>query len=151
VDGGLIVLAEGVLRLLAQWSSPEAPALLVIEDLHWAGRETLEVIEYLADHAPGHAALIVATLRDDEPGPGGELVSALWAHRAVQQTPLSPLDPAQSEVMLRECLSAASLLPDLVPAGDKPACGRRANAPDPDRGSGAFSMSCDITPGWLPR
>jgi DNA-binding CsgD family transcriptional regulator/tetratricopeptide (TPR) repeat protein len=116
VDGGLMIVAEGVLRLMAEWSSPDAPALLVIEDLHWADRETLEVLEYLADHASGHAALIVATLRDDEPGPGGELVSALWARRAVQQIPLSPLDPAQSEVMLRECLSAASLLPDLVDA-----------------------------------
>lgn len=116
VDGSLIVLAEGVLRLLAEWSSPDAPALLVVEDLHWADRETLEVIEYLADHAAGNAALIVATLRDDEPGPGAELVSALRARRAVRQIPLSPLDAAQSEVMLRECLSTASLLPDLVDA-----------------------------------
>ncbi|MGD0605116.1 MAG: AAA family ATPase, partial [Streptosporangiaceae bacterium] len=61
-DGGLMVLAEGVLRLLAEWSSPEAPALLVIEDLHWADRETLEVLEYLADHLPGQAAIVVATL-----------------------------------------------------------------------------------------
>jgi DNA-binding CsgD family transcriptional regulator/tetratricopeptide (TPR) repeat protein len=116
LDGGLIVLAEGVLRLMVEWSSPHAPALLVIEDLHWADRETLEVLEYLADHLSGHAALIVATLRDDEPGPGDELVSALWARRAVQPISLSPLDAVQSEVMLRECLSAASLLPELVNA-----------------------------------
>ena len=116
LDGGVIVLAEGVLRLMAEWSSAGAPALLVIEDLHWADRETLEVLEYLADHLSGQAALVVATLRDDEPGPGGELVSALWARRAVQPIFLSPLDPAQSEVMLRECLAAASLLPDLVDA-----------------------------------
>jgi hypothetical protein len=81
-----------------------------------ADREMLEVIEYLADHLSGHTALIAATLRDDEPGPGGELVSALWARRAVLPISLSPLDPAQSEVMLRECLSAASLLPELVDA-----------------------------------
>lgn len=115
-DGGLIVLAEGVLRLMVEWSSPDAPALLVIEDLHWADRETLEVIEYLADHLSGYAVLVVVTLRDDEPGPGGELVSALWARRVVQPIFLSPLDPAQSEVMLRECLRATSLLPDLVDA-----------------------------------
>ena len=116
VDGGMLVLAEGVLRLLVEWSSPDAPALLVIEDLHWADRETLEVIEYLADHVSGHPAVVVATLRDDEAGPGGELVSALWARRAIQPISLSPLDPAQSEVMLRECLSAATLLPGLVDA-----------------------------------
>lgn len=116
LDGGLIVLAEGVLRLLVEWSSSDAPALLVIEDLQWADRETLEVIEYLADNLPGHAVLVVATLRDDEPGLGGELVSALWARRAVQPISLFPLDPAQSEVMLRECLSATSLLPELIDA-----------------------------------
>ena len=116
VDGGLMVLAEGVLRLMVEWSSPDAPALLVIEDLHWADRETLEVLEYLADHVSGHAALVVTTLRDDEPGPGTELVSALWARRAVHPIFLSPLDPAQSEVMLRECLSAGTLQPDLVEA-----------------------------------
>lgn len=116
VDGGLMVLAEGVLRLLVEWSSPDAPALLIIEDLQWADRETLEVVEYLADHVAGHPALVVATLRDDEAGPGGELMSALWARRAVQPISLSPLDPAQSEVMLRECLNAATLLPDLVDA-----------------------------------
>jgi DNA-binding CsgD family transcriptional regulator len=116
LDGGLIVLAEGVLRLMVEWSSPGAPALLVVEDLHWADRETLEVIEYLADHLSGHAVLVVATLRDDEPGPGDELVSALWARRAIQPISLAPLDPAQSEVMLRECLSATTVLPDLVDA-----------------------------------
>ncbi len=116
VDDGLIVLAEGMLRLLVEWSSPDAPALLVVEDLHWADRETLEVIEYLADHVSGHAALVVVTLRDDEPGPGGELMTALWARRTVQPISLSPLDPAQSEAMLRECLSVTSLLPELIDA-----------------------------------
>jgi DNA-binding CsgD family transcriptional regulator len=115
-NGGAIVVAEGVLRLMAEWSSPDAPALLLIEDLHWADRETLEVIEYLADHLSGSFALVVATLRDDEPGPGGELVSALWARRAVRAIGLSPLDTAQSEVMLRACLSDASLPPELVDA-----------------------------------
>jgi len=116
LDGAPIVLAEGVLRLMVERSSPETPALLVIEDLHWADRETLEVLEYLADHLPGQAVVVVATMRDDEPGPGGELVSALWARRAVQLVSLSPLDPAQSQIMLRECLGDASLPPDLADA-----------------------------------
>src|SRR5215469_7479432 len=115
-QGGLMVLAEGVLRLMVEWSSPEAPALLAIEDVHWADRETLEVIEYLADHVSGQAVLVVVTLRDDEPGAGSELMSALRARRVVHHISLPPLDPAQSSVMLRECLSAATLLPELVDA-----------------------------------
>lgn len=89
-DGGLIVLAEDVLRLMAEWLSPDASALLLIEDLQWADRETLEVIEHLADHLSGQPVLVVATLRDDEPGPGGELVWVLRARRAVQPISLSP-------------------------------------------------------------
>src|SRR5262249_10254399 len=111
-QGGLMVLAEGVLRLMVEWASSNAPALLVIEDVQWADRETLEVIEYLADHVSGHGALVVVTLRDDEPGPGSELVSALRARRLVQDVWLPPLDPAQAMVMLQECLSAATLLPE---------------------------------------
>lgn len=112
-DSGLIVLAEGMLRLMVEWSSPDAPALLIVEDLHWADRETLEVLEYFADHVSGHSALVVVTLRDEEPGPGSELVAALWARRAVQPISLSPLDLAQCEAMLKECLRATSL-PDLA-------------------------------------
>src|SRR5215831_14600509 len=113
-DGGLMVLAEGVLRLMVEWSSAETPALLAIEDVHWADRETLEVIEYLADQLSGHAVLVVVTLRDDEPGPGSELVSALLARRVVRHIWLPPLDPAQSRLMLRECLGAATLRPALA-------------------------------------
>jgi len=115
-DSGSIVLAEGVLRLMAEWSTPEAPALLVIEDAHWADRETLTAVEYLADNLDGHPALVVVTLRDDEPGPGTDLMDALLARRALQPIDLSPLDPAQSAVMLRECASAMTLDPDLVDA-----------------------------------
>src|SRR5215472_3131808 len=111
-----MVLAEGVLRLMVEWSSPEAPALLAIEDVHWADRETLEVIEYLVDHVSGQAVLVVVTLGDDEPGAGSELMSALRARRVVHHISLPPLDPAQSSVMLRECVSAATLLPELVDA-----------------------------------
>lgn len=116
LGGELIVLAEGVLRLMVEWSSEDAPMLLVVEDLHWADRETLEVIEYLADNLSGHPALVVATLRDDEPGLGAELVSALGARRAVQPISLPPLDPAECELMLRECLNATALRPELIDA-----------------------------------
>jgi len=115
-DGRQMVLAEGVLRLMVEWSSSGAAALLIVEDVHWADRETLEVIDYLADHVPGHAVLVVVTVRDDEPGPGSELVSGLWARRAVQLVSVSPLDLAQSRAMLRECPGAAALRPEIADA-----------------------------------
>lgn len=45
------VLGESLLRLL-RWRSADHPAVLVLEDLHWADASTLAVCEYLADHAP---------------------------------------------------------------------------------------------------
>jgi hypothetical protein len=35
-DRGTIVLAEGLLRLMTEWSAPGCPALLVVEDVHWS-------------------------------------------------------------------------------------------------------------------
>ncbi len=114
VDGGSMVLAEGLLRLLGEWSGPEAPTLLVIEDVHWSDPETRTVVEYLADNLAGLPVLVVATMRDEEPGPGADLMAALLARRVVQPIDLQPLDPPQSEAMLQECPQGVDLTPDLV-------------------------------------
>src|SRR6266567_5764111 len=70
-----VVLAEAVLRVL-RWLSPERGAVLVLEDMHWADRETLAVLEYLADHVTAFPVAVVLTARSDEPGTAG-LSSAL--------------------------------------------------------------------------
>jgi predicted ATPase/DNA-binding SARP family transcriptional activator len=49
------------------------PTLLILEDLHWAGRSTLAAIEYLARRAGLHALLIVGTYRSEEQGARAEL------------------------------------------------------------------------------
>jgi DNA-binding CsgD family transcriptional regulator len=89
---------------------------LVIEDAHWSDPETLKVIEYLADNLAGQPALVVATARDDEPGSGADLIGMLDDRRLVQSIDLHPLEAAQSEVMLRECLGVTTVPPDLVDA-----------------------------------
>jgi len=116
IDGGVIVLAEGVLRLLSEWSAPDAPTLLVIEDAQWSDRETLQAVEYLADNLAGHPVLVVVTMRSCEPGPGDEVVGALLARRAIRSVDLHPLDPAQSEAVVRACLGTTDPAPDLVDA-----------------------------------
>jgi DNA-binding CsgD family transcriptional regulator len=113
-DSGAIVLAEGVLRLLADWSAPNAPTVLAIEDVHWSDRETIKAVEYLADNLAGHPVLVVATLRDGEPGAGRDLIDALLARRVIHPVHLAPLDPAQAGLMVRECPSATALAPNLV-------------------------------------
>ena len=47
-----VVLAEAMLRVL-RWLSPRRGAVLVLEDLHWADRETLAVLAYLTSHSQG--------------------------------------------------------------------------------------------------
>ena len=87
-----MVLAEAVLRLLSEWSASEAPTLLVIEDAQWSDRETLQVIEYLADNLADRPVVVVVTLRDGEPVPNSDFVNALLARRAIRPIDLSPLD-----------------------------------------------------------
>ena len=47
-EESLVFLGEAVLRLLRVLLRPGC--LLVLEDLHWADRETLALLEYLADN-----------------------------------------------------------------------------------------------------
>jgi len=49
------------------------PTLLIVEDLHWAGRSTLAAIEYVARRAGLQALLVVGTYRNEELGSRAEL------------------------------------------------------------------------------
>jgi DNA-binding SARP family transcriptional activator len=55
----------------AAWRCFEAlahvrPLLLVLEDVHWAGPATIDLLAYLARRTRGHPILVVVTCRDDE-------------------------------------------------------------------------------------
>jgi DNA-binding CsgD family transcriptional regulator len=54
---------ESMLRLLSQGA---APALLIIEDVHWADTATLDLIRFLGRRIARVRALIVITYRDEE-------------------------------------------------------------------------------------
>jgi DNA-binding CsgD family transcriptional regulator len=112
-DGGSIVLAEGILRTLAAWGTTGVPTLLTIEDVHWADRETLAAIEYLADNLDGHPVLVILTLRSGEFGLGTEMMDTLVARRSVHAIDLDSLDAAQSSVMIR-ARPGAELIPAVV-------------------------------------
>ncbi|WP_436528697.1 ATP-binding protein [Actinoplanes sp. HUAS TT8] len=61
----LIVLAEGVLRLLGL-AGRERGCLLVLDDLQAADPETLTIVEYLADNLAGQPVALVASLLDHD-------------------------------------------------------------------------------------
>jgi len=63
----------GVLRRL----SAHNPALVVIEDIHWADRSTLDLLQFLARNLRAAAVVLVATYRTDEPDPSVALSELL--------------------------------------------------------------------------
>ena len=87
---------EAVLRLLRALSG-EAGCLLVLEDLHWADRETLALLEYLADNSAAERVLYVGTLRDEEGAAAAGLASVLEARGSAVVLPLSRLDAAAAD------------------------------------------------------
>jgi len=95
-----VVLAEAMLRV-ARWLSPGRGSVVVLEDMHWADRETLAVLECLADHVAGFPVAVVLTARSDEPGMPG-LGSVLA--RGTLLLHLAPLADSEVTAMAAACL-----------------------------------------------
>ncbi len=57
------------LHTFLQRASLQTPVLLVLEDLHWADRNSLLLLELVAQELSGHSVLVVATYRDGEVRP----------------------------------------------------------------------------------
>ena len=89
--------------------SPDSGCLLVLEDLHWADRETLALLEYLADNLSAERVLCIGTLRDEEGGGAAALRSVLETRGSAVVLPLGRLDPAAMARMAVACVGAADL------------------------------------------
>ncbi|MGK5113397.1 MULTISPECIES: AAA family ATPase [unclassified Geodermatophilus] len=105
-----LVLAEGVLRLLTVLGGGRG-VLLAIEDVHWADLETLNVLEYVGDHAVDEGVAVVVTAR---PGAsdGIGLLHDLVDRRTATLVELSPLAGDEVATMARLALDMST-----VPAG----------------------------------
>ena len=81
---------ESLFRLLCYGSGP---AVLAIEDIHWADEATLDLLRFLARRVRSQPALVVVTSRSDQPGSETRL-SQFWAsvpRDAFEQIVLQPL------------------------------------------------------------
>ena len=96
--------AEGVERAAAAARFIEAvfdvlvrrPTLLVVDDVHWADRSTLTVLDYLSRRASAVPFAIIAAARDDElGGHGGLLRLPIADGRRFDQVALRRLDRAE--------------------------------------------------------
>jgi predicted ATPase len=71
-----------------------APAVIVLEDLHWADEATLDIVKYLARRLGEVELFFILTFRDDELSsqhPLRSLLAVLATCRMVRRVPLWPL------------------------------------------------------------
>ena len=103
-----LVLAEGVTRLLGVAGRARG-VLLVLEDLHWADIETLQVLEYLADRLVGERVVCLGTVRTGEGSEAERRARALAERRAARVFALGPLGPEASDRVAAACLGDSEL------------------------------------------
>lgn len=111
----IVVLAEGILRLLRSLAEDRG-ALLLLEDLHWADPETLAIVEYLADHLGSEPVLCVATVRTEETSAAMTLARTLRARRSGLVLELGRLAEPDVAAVAEACLSGDTLPPQAVDA-----------------------------------
>jgi predicted ATPase len=94
-----------LLHALGQYLLDREPVLLVIEDIHWSDRTTLDFLVHFARALPGRAAVLLLTYRSDEAAPELEqFVAELDRRRLTSEIRLGPLDGEQIEAMLQAIL-----------------------------------------------
>ena len=103
-----VVLAEGVTRLLGV-AGRAGGVLLVLEDLHWADPETLEVVEYLADRLVGERVVCLGTVRTGEGSDAERRARVLAERRAARVVALRPLGPDATDRVAASCLGQSEL------------------------------------------
>lgn len=87
-----VALGEAVLRFLRVIAGDQGCAV-VLEDLHWADPDTMAVVEYLVDNLSAIPVLCMITVRDEEAGPGLDVLRRLAARRACVWNTMSALEP----------------------------------------------------------
>jgi tetratricopeptide (TPR) repeat protein len=65
-DSARFALNSAVVQVLDAVSSAGRPALVVLDDLHWADAPTLALVRHLVERAPATPALVVGTFRDTD-------------------------------------------------------------------------------------
>jgi len=83
------------------------PLLLVLDDLHWADRSSLQLLEFLAREIPTSPMLLLGTYRDVEVSrrhPLSETLGSLIREQSFQRLQLSGLAQPEVELLLRSSI-----------------------------------------------
>ena len=103
----LFALVEELFTHLVQ----ERPACLVLEDMHWADRASVELVEHLLPLTERLPLAIVGIFRPEPQGPPGALLAAIkarYAHRTTHIA-LEPLSETSSLQMVGRLLGTPDL------------------------------------------
>jgi tetratricopeptide (TPR) repeat protein len=88
--------------------------VLVVEDLHWADRSTLDLLSFLVPSLGEAAVVLVASYRSDELGRRHPLrgwLAELGRHAGVERLELGRLDRAELEALLAGITGTAPAIP----------------------------------------
>ncbi len=92
-------------------AAAQAPLVLVLEDLQWAGATAVELLGYLVEHTTGSRILVLATYRTSAPDRSrslGEAIAGMHRLDGVRRLDLSPLTTDD----IAEYLSRQAAVPD---------------------------------------
>lgn len=101
-EPSVVLIGEALLRLATAIGG--RGTLLMIEDLHWADPETLNVLQYVADNVRDVPLVVVTTTRPHDVAVVTELVADLHARGAAEVVDLDPMADDDVTSMLRACL-----------------------------------------------
>ena len=110
---GNLTTYESLLHLL---QGGRGPALLVIEDIHWADDATLDLLRFLGRRIRGAPVLVLVTFRNDEPESAGRMAS-FWADMprdARERIDLAPLSMESVSQLARRGSRTAHEVYDLT-------------------------------------
>ncbi len=110
------LLVSSVERLLRAMAGP-AGTLLVLDDLHWAGPDAVDLLAALLAAAGSAPLRVIGGYRDSEaPARLGEFVADLARTSLVRVLPLGPLTDADSGRLLLQLAPEGQQMPAVLPA-----------------------------------
>jgi tetratricopeptide (TPR) repeat protein len=113
LDEERVIIADSMLSWLAS-ASRERPALLVLEDAHWADEGSLHALEYLVNNAPTVGAAVVVTMRRGENVQADARVSALADSKLIDVVDLAGIGEAAVSELLAKEFSPNDFPPDFA-------------------------------------
>ncbi len=106
-------LIEALARVLTAWARL-VPLVLILEDLHWAGHDTLELLTQLAPRLGATRVLLIGSLRGDEARTHlarWEQLQSLDASGLCARLVLTRLDAPTTRELIRRALGLGSAAP----------------------------------------